>query len=160
MSKALEIVTDFRNKAIVVLRLSKINTLTEDLQVFKSNLKSTTTELENVNKHITEVSSGEFSPSYADMEQYGTAEEARNSVLKQLNTVVEALTKQLEKDTKIVVDTTTKINEVASGKVPFSRDTITNITANIILTQAMSLPTLEEIAVVDEGTNEDVDVTF
>lgn len=154
MSKTLEVVNSFRDKAIAILRLTKVNTLAEDLQVANASVKSITGSLEETNKKIAEVSSGEFSPSYQDMQTYANAEEARTAVLADLNKNVESLTKQLEEAKKSVTDLTVKINDVASGKKPFSRETITSLSNEMIKSSA-SLPTLEEIAVVDETNTGD-----
>lgn len=154
MSKALEVVLAFRDKAIAILRLTKVNALAEDLQITKSRVKELTASLADTNKKIAEVSSGEFSPSYDDMQTYKTADEARNAVLERLNKSVEELNKGIVDSTKSVTDLTAKINDVSSGKKAFARETITSLTNELIKRDGTAL-SLEELGAVDESGNED-----
>lgn len=156
MNKAFEIVTDYRNKAIAVLRLQKVNGLTQTLQELKSDLKGMQSDLGSTNQKIAEVNSGEFAPSFHDLERYGSADEARKAVLKDLGERAESLTKYLEGAQKRVADTEMEISKAIKGEKPyrFSRDAITAL-ADELIKQDGNAFELDEIAVIDESGSEE-----
>jgi len=150
-SKAFEMAVEFRNKAIAVLRLQKVNGLTQELQEATSNLKSSQSNLDEVNKKIADVNSGEYSPSYADVHTYGSADEAKAAVLKDLGASVERLTKSVSDQTAKVAEVEGKITAATKGEKPykFSRDAITEM-ANSLIEQSGNSLDLALISAVDD----------
>lgn len=155
-SKAFEMIVEYRNKAIAVLRLQKVNGITQRLQVANSELKSTKSDLESVNKKIADVNSGEFSPSYADMNSFNNADEARAAVVKSLTETAEGLTKEVEAQTKSVADIEADIVKASKGEKPyrFSRDEITELANKLILQDGNTLK-LDDVSVVDEAGSDE-----
>lgn len=153
-SKAFEMAVEFRNKAIAVLRLQKVNGLTQSLQEANSSLKGSQASLDEANKKIADVNSGEFVPSYSDMRQFSSADDAKAAVLADLAKTVESLTKSVADSTASVADIEAKIIAATKGDKPykFSRDTVTEMASKLI-EQSGSTLDLSVVQTVDDAAS-------
>lgn len=155
-TKAYELVDGFRNKAIAVLRLMKVNALVEELQIANSDLKTLTKEKDENTKKLEDVARGEFSPSYNDMDSYNSPEEAREAVTKRLNDRNESLDKEIESANKRITEIEDKIVKAGKGEKPYrlSRSTITS-TANKLIEQSFSDLNLADLEIASEPSGDE-----
>lgn len=155
--KAFEIVKSYRDKAIAVLRLQKVNELVEELQALNGRISTRDKATAELNAKRTEVAAGSFSPSLEDVRRFGSAAEAKDETLKQMDATLEENGKAAERDAKAKEELETKIRAAATGGegYKFNRETITKLAAELIKQDGVNL-SLEDVASVgDESSAEE-----
>lgn len=130
--KMIEIVNSFRDRAISILRLQKINGFTEQLQYAKAKLKELQTELAETIQKLSDVENGAYQPSLSDVKLYHSAEEAKTVVVKSLTATKDNLERYIKNAEEDINTIEQKANDVEEGKHPFDRSTITELANQLI----------------------------
>lgn len=154
--KAFDMVTDYRNKAIAVLRLQKVNGLAQKLQQANSSISKATKTNDELTAQREHVTSGAYSPSYDDMNRFDSPSAAQAAVVEKIDKQLEANNKALEAANKSKAEVEDEIRAWAKGGEGhrFSREVITALADELIKQDGNNLK-LEEVQVSGDAASQE-----